>query len=169
MSTGPRYHTYTENKPEKSASEYLNTTYDPEFEYYYENSVGSSGVTLPYSKYIGPGNSLNLGEPKTEADRAAKIHDLTYSHEHYKYSKNITSENEYHEAIRKSDFDLIKRLDILNPQSNWARSGIAAKQLLENITGQIYPGSKQDLSKYEIPSDDIEFNLLGKHDKIQKY
>jgi hypothetical protein len=164
MSTGPRYHTYTSN-PEKSVSEYLKIPYNADLEKYYENSVGDSGITLPNSLYIGPGNSLNLGEPKTEADRAAKIHDLTYTNEHYKYSKGETTENEYHENIRTSDFDLIKRVDILNPQSNWARTGLAVKQLVENITGQIYPGSKKDLQKYEIPSDDIEFNLLGKHAK----
>lgn len=165
MSTGPRYHIY-ESEPEKSVSEYLNIPYNADFEKFYENSVGDSGITLPGSKYIGPGNSLNLGEPKTEADLAAKIHDLTYAHEHYKYSNNKIDENTFHENIRSSDFDLIKRWDILNPQSNWARSGIAAKQLLENITGQIYPSSKKDKQKYELQSDDIEFNLLGKHEQI---
>lgn len=165
MSKGPTYH-IIENNPEKSVSEYLHIPYNADFEKYYENNISDIGLTLPGSKYIGPGNSLNLGEPITDADEAAKIHDLTYSFEHYKYSQGEISKEEFENNIRASDFKFIKRLDIFNPQSNWARSGLVAKQLAENLTGQIYPSSKQDIQKYNIPTDDIDFHLLGKNAKI---
>ncbi|KAF5287673.1 hypothetical protein FQA39_LY15773 [Lamprigera yunnana] len=36
-------------------------------------------MRFPYHKYLGPGNSLNLGKPIDEDDRIALVHDIHYS------------------------------------------------------------------------------------------
>ena len=36
------------------------------------------GLTYPGSKYIGPGNAMDLGTPTSEADRLAMQHDQEY-------------------------------------------------------------------------------------------
>lgn len=39
----------------------------------------SRGYTLPGFKYLGPGNSLNQGEPTNRVDATARTHDIEYS------------------------------------------------------------------------------------------
>ncbi len=42
------------------------------------NAVRGKGLVLPGSKYIGPGNAMNLGKGNSSADRAALVHDKEY-------------------------------------------------------------------------------------------
>ena len=41
-------------------------------------SLGSQGIVLPGSKYIGPGNSIDKGAPVSKGDAIAYQHDLEY-------------------------------------------------------------------------------------------
>ena len=37
------------------------------------------GFVPPGYRYLGPGNSLDVGEPTNEADKLAQIHDIAYN------------------------------------------------------------------------------------------
>jgi hypothetical protein len=41
-------------------------------------SIKDKGITLPGSKYIGPGNAMNKGKPKDRGDALAYQHDKDY-------------------------------------------------------------------------------------------
>lgn len=161
---GPSYFTRDNSvpEPEKTASELLGIPYDPQFEQYYEKDYNKSGFTLPFSKYIGPGNSLNLGAPKTDADQLARIHDLEYAHASYKLAKGEIDLNQFKELVSQADSDFIENNTLLTPHGAHAISGITAKKLIETITGQLYPGSEPNLEDYEEPID-FDFVPLGKH------
>lgn len=164
---GPSYFTRLNNipEPEKSASEILGIPYDPQFEQYYENDYKDSGLTLPFSNYIGPGNSLNLGTPRTHPDHLAKKHDLDYAHASYRLAKEWITQERFEELIEEADAEFVNNNNPFTPQGAHAISGISAKQLVEKFTGQLYPGSKPDLTKYQEPTDDFDFHLLGKHER----
>lgn len=161
---GPSYFTKNPDAPipEKSASSILGINYDPEFESYYEGDYKDSGYTLPWSKYIGPGNSLNLGEPETNPDHLAKLHDLRYAHASYRLSKQWIEQDRFKELISEADADFVNENNPWTPQGAHAISGISAKQLVEHFSGQLYPGSEPDQSTFKTVSDDFDFVPLGK-------
>lgn len=45
--------------------------------YMYDNAA-RLGKVFPGSKYIGPGNPMNLGEPTSDGDALAYMHDMAY-------------------------------------------------------------------------------------------
>ena len=147
---GQQYFTRTQDTPapENSASSILNIKYDPKFEQYYEKDYKNSGITLPFSKYIGPGNSLNLGEPKTDADQRAKLHDLKYAYFTYKYANKKINKSVYASLIDKADKEFIKDNDWYTPQGLSGILGIGAKQGAEGLLNQLYPSTQQDKSQF---------------------
>lgn len=102
-----------------------------------------SGFVPPPYKYLGPGNSLNRGEPYNQIDADAKEHDIAYDRvksdsEVKEADKKFVSQAGDHiaEAISSSSFD-----------SNLSGSiiggiGIGGKLLAESAIGKnIYPGN----------------------------
>lgn len=99
-----------------------------------------SGLTLPGYKYLGPGNSLNRGQPVNAVDEDAREHDLLYN--------NAKTEQEVRYA---DDHFISKTLDhVVNainlketPKSAIGAAvglaGIGIKKGIENHTGVIYP------------------------------
>lgn len=110
-----------------------------------EEGPASGGLTLPGYKYLGPGNSLNAGEPTNELDRIAKEHDKQYDKitKHFKKTKNL---KEFSSSVQKSDSDFLEEVNALEPEGlydtvakNAALVGIGLKRLVEQNTGVLYP------------------------------
>lgn len=100
-------------------------------------------ITLPNSKYIGPGNPINLGEPINRIDAAAKLHDIVYT--------EATGDDQIREADNNfKNFAGNTIAESLRPggdpiegiQASVGYIGIAAKNYLEdtlNSGKSIYP------------------------------
>lgn len=101
-----------------------------------------SGLVPPPFKYLGPGNSLDRGQPYNLVDQDAYEHDL-------QYSKNTNSNN-----IQNADKDFIKKTSdhiVEGLQGKGSISdfiggvaghiGIGVKHNLEKHIGQLYPNS----------------------------
>nr|AMP54051.1 parvovirus coat protein VP1 [uncultured bacterium] len=90
-------------------------------------------LTLPGYKYLGPGNSLDEGEPVNSADAIAKEHDEEYD------------KAESNEDIFNSDWKAISSFkdDFFNSPSIGNIAGVlglGTKHILEKSTGRvIYP------------------------------
>lgn len=156
--------------PELNYNQYLGQkNYDPKFAQYYENDYKNSGYTLPYSTYIGPGNSLNLGHPKTDADVAAKRHDLRYAWHSYNYSKNRITKAEFQKRIETADRQFLKENSWSSFHGVPAILGIGSKHFVEKVTGQLYPGNTQEHSQFKDPEidEDIEFTPLENNKVVQ--
>lgn len=156
--------------PELNYNQYLgHKSYDPKFAQYYENDYQNSGLTLPYSSYIGPGNSLNLGHPLTEADVAAKQHDLRYAWHSYKYSKGKITSEEFQKRVETADNQFLRANSWSSLQGFPAILGIGSKHFVEKLTGQLYPGKTQEHSQFQDPEidEDIEFTPLEKNKDVQ--
>lgn len=87
---------------------------------------------LPGHKYIGPGNSLFLGEPVDEDDRIAYKHDLAYN-------KSTTTAE-----ILQADREAISEFwgdatTNYNYHSLLGAAGLGIKHLYEKNFGVIYP------------------------------
>lgn len=160
---GPSYYTRNPDAPipENSAAFYLGLKhYDSKFESYYENDYQNSGITLPLSRYIGPGNSANLGEPKTGADVAAKRHDLRYAHAAYRFSNKRVTQAQYNKLIDKADSQFQSENVLYSPHGIIGKGGIGLKQLLETATGQLYPGNNPHKSQFETAPEPHDFVAL---------
>lgn len=98
-----------------------------------EENAKNMGWTLPGYKYLGPGNSTNLGEPTNKADAVAQKHDINYDYA-------VTSDD-----IKKADHEAVKgflSLDTLThaPVGGLVgAAGIEAKIIAENVVGVQYP------------------------------
>ena len=91
-------------------------------------------VTLPGSRYIGPGNSLDSGRPTNKFDSIAQIHDIEYDQAH--------SESD----IREADVEFL--INTYNSEAETPTEqfhkyvglvGISVKYAVESLTGVIYP------------------------------
>lgn len=90
------------------------------------------GFVLPYHNYIGPGNTLDRGDPIDVDDAIAQQHDLAYS-------KAKTPEE-----IREADRIAIEAFDDdFKKTGNWHSKvgsfGLGAKHSIEGIIGVKYP------------------------------
>lgn len=156
--------------PEKSASDYLGIPYNAEFEQWYEKDHGRTGYTTPFLKYQGPKNSTNLGEPNSDGDRLAKIHDLRYAYASYKLSKGEWSENQFHEAITFADDDFVESNSYFSVPGIIGKTGITIKNWIEKANEKIggskhiYPG-KPDEGEYLQTSDDVEVKTMADQKK----
>lgn len=152
--------------PEKPASYYLGHPTDEKFEKSYQDSRGVKGYTLPFSKYIGPGNALNAGEPINNQDKLAKIHDLQYSWAKHQLDSGQISLQEFDLKIKEADGALSKNSNIFHPHGAHSISGITSKQVAEKIAGRIYPSSKPN---NESPKSNLKSTGKYVKDKLERY
>lgn len=107
----------------------------------FKSDVNKSGLTLPFHKYEGPGNSVNLGEPSNVADAIAQLHDTEYFDAQHKYKTGITSREEFNKTIKDSDSKAIKSF-AKTPSIGGVLGtvGLGAKKFAESFTkNPIYP------------------------------
>lgn len=94
-------------------------------------------LTLPGYKYLGPGNSLDEGEPTNSADAIARQHDIAYD-------RAKTSED-----IRRADREGIAAFasdrNIFGPTFGGivGAAGLSAKYAVESFTGVLYPNMSE--------------------------
>ena len=89
------------------------------------NAARGKGLVLPGSRYIGPGNSLNAGTPRSSADRAARQHDRDYDN---LLKKGVKSKKLYL-GYSEADSRLMKRSDVTTPDGLATYSGMGIKKL----------------------------------------
>lgn len=90
------------------------------------NAARGKGLVLPGSKYIGPGNSLNKGKPKSSADAAALQHDRDYDATIKKHGNKI--KKKLYLGFSDADERLMKRSDITTPDGLATWGGMALKK-----------------------------------------
>lgn len=83
------------------------------------------GLVLPGSRYIGPGNSMNAGEPLSSADRAARLHDMDYDR---LLNKGVKAKKLYL-GYSRADERLMSRSDVTTYDGLATYSGMGAKKL----------------------------------------
>ena len=91
--------------------------------------VRGKGLTLPGSKYIGPGNPMNLGKPTSKTDAAARLHDLDYG----RLLKKGVKPSKLYLGFSKADERLMKRAELTTPEGIAAYAGMAAKKGLYKL------------------------------------
>ena len=87
------------------------------------------GLTLPGSNYIGPGNPLHSGKPKSKADAAARLHDIDYD----RLLKKGVKPSKLYFGFSKADERLMKRSDITTPDGLATYGGMALKKGLYKL------------------------------------
>lgn len=90
------------------------------------NAARGKGLVLPGSKYIGPGNSLNRGKPKSKADAAALQHDKDYDATIKKHGNKI--KKKLYLGFSDADQRLMNRSDITTPDGLATWGGMAIKK-----------------------------------------
>lgn len=85
------------------------------------------GITVPGTKYIGPGNPMNLGKPVNKADALAYEHDMAYD----KYIKSGIPAKKVYGSYSKADQKLQKAADTTTPDGLAAYLGMKAKQVFQ--------------------------------------
>lgn len=118
------------------------------------------GLTLPGSKYIGPGNDLDLGEPTNQVDALARLHDIAYS--------KASSYND----IALADDNFLSDLENVAPQSvaeflhkRAASLGINFKRAVESQIGGIYPSFKKQRTEEPVDEERPPPSLLEESDR----
>lgn len=95
-----------------------------------KTALKGEGFTLPGSKYIGPGNRMDLGKPKDQADANAYQHDVDYDN----YLKKGVSKKNVYLGYSDADERLLKNTKANTASGLAVNLGIGAKKLL-NKTG----------------------------------
>nr|QKN88757.1 MAG: capsid protein [Dependoparvovirus sp.] len=94
---------------------------------------GSAGFNFPGHKYLGPGNSLDRGEPVDADDAAAQKHDQSYQEQleagDNPYLKYNHADREFQEALK----------DDTSFEGNLARGLFEAKKLVAEPLGLVEP------------------------------
>ncbi|AGO32183.1 structural protein [Junonia coenia densovirus] len=111
------------------------------------------GLTVPGYKYLGPGNSLNRGQPTNQIDEDAKEHDEAY--DKAKTSQEVSqADNTF---VNKALDHIVNAINLKETPGNAFGAaigaiGIGTKQAIEKHSGVIYPSvsgmSRQINSKY---------------------
>lgn len=83
------------------------------------------GWVLPGSKYIGPGNAMNLGKPNSAADAAAYDHDVDYDN----YLKQGYSKKKVYGGFSDADQRLMDRADVTKADGLAAYMGMGVKKI----------------------------------------
>lgn len=151
MNDRDKYFTRNPNHPvpEMSASDYLGIPYNAEFEAWYESDFKSSGYTVPFLRYEGPGNSTNLGEPKTYADYISKLHDLRYAYASYMAKTKQIDKKTFDERISLADSEFVSEQSWY-PDGIIGKVGIGGKMAFENVLSWFgadehqYPGNPEE-------------------------
>ena len=82
------------------------------------------GLILPGSKYIGPGNAMNLGKPRSSADAAAFQHDKDYD----SLLKSGVKPSKLYLGYSSADARLMKRSKVTTPDGLATYGGMAVKK-----------------------------------------
>lgn len=104
-------------------------------------TVDTNGLVLPPFKYLGPGNSLNRGQPFNQIDADAQVHDIQYSQA--KNSKDVQDSDK--EFLRKSGDHIAEGLSGKGSISDTLGAiagglGIGTKYSVEKAIGKpLYP------------------------------
>lgn len=104
--------------------------------------------TLPGYKYLGPGNSTDLGDPINSADAIARTHDLAY--DAARSPSDIRGADRT--AIRDFTTDVFTNHSV---GSALGALGLSAKYAVESVTGVLYPsmGTKRTADEMALESD----------------
>ncbi len=94
-----------------------------------KNLVKGKGLTLPGSKYIGPGNPMNRGKPVDKADANAYQHDIDYDN----YLKKGVKKKDVYLGYSDADERLLKNTKADTPNGLAVNLGIGAKKVLNKI------------------------------------
>jgi len=99
-----------------------------------KNAIQGKGVVLPGSKYIGPGNAMNLGAPNSSGDAAAFSHDNDYDN----LLKAGVKPKKLYLGYSEADQRAKKRADVTTPDGLAVFLGMSAKQGLykAGLTGK---------------------------------
>jgi len=93
------------------------------------NAARGKGIVYPGSKYIGPGNAMNLGKPNSKADAAAYQHDLAYD----KYLKDGHKKKKVYAGFSKADQQLMNKSDVTTKHGLVTYGGMAVKKGLYKL------------------------------------
>ncbi len=93
------------------------------------NAARGKGVVLPGSKYIGPGNAMNLGKGNSSADRAAFKHDQEYDG----YAERGIKGKKMYLGYSSADKRLMKRSDVTTKHGLATYGVMAAKKGLYKL------------------------------------
>lgn len=96
------------------------------------NAFRGKGVTLPGSKYIGPGNPMDRGKPTSKADAQAYQHDIDYDNyikSGVKSSKVYTRYSDADDRLRKASSHNLHK----DPNALAAYVGMSGKHLLHKV------------------------------------
>lgn len=96
------------------------------------------GLVLPGSKYIGPGNPMNLGKPTSKSDANARLHDLDYD----KLLERGVKPSKLYLGFSEADERLMKRSNVTTPLGLATYGGMAVKKGLYKLglTGEKIKG-----------------------------
>ena len=103
------------------------------------------GLVPPGYKYLGPGNSLDQGEPTNPSDAAAKEHDVNYTNLIEYAKQHEISQRDFTERVHQFDQSAIDEFERdWKETGNWhsfvGKYGLKAKQAVEKLYGEaIYP------------------------------
>lgn len=95
-----------------------------------QKAVSGKGLTYPGTRYIGPGNKLNEGKPKSKADRAAYVHDHEYDQ---LLKKGVNPYTTFNRADRK----MIKNADLTTDEGLALWLGMNAKRIFRRDSTEL--------------------------------
>lgn len=96
-----------------------------------------SGVQVPGTHYVGPGNPLNSGTPTSGVDSDAREHDISYSHPNTDISASDSRAiNQFGDHVAESHLDGAGIIGYI---------GLQGKKAIEKHTGQLYPSRQRKL------------------------
>ncbi len=93
------------------------------------DGVRGKGWVYPGSKYIGPGNEMDLGKPKSSADAAAYEHDVAYGN----YLDKGVSKKKLYLGFSKADQKLMDKSDLTTTHGVATYGGMALKKGLYTL------------------------------------
>lgn len=115
----------------------------------FNRDTKNRGFVLPFDKYLGPGNSVNRGEAKTQADRIAQIHDIRYFDIGYRFHTNQITKEQAHKEIIQADKDAIAEFSKLGTFDGIiGHDGLTFKRIVEKIFGVQYPNIETDRKSF---------------------
>lgn len=131
------------------------------------------GLTVPGYKYLGPGNSLNRGQPNNQIDEDAQEHDQAY--DKAKTSQEVSeADNKF---VNKALDHIVNAINLKENSANTIGAGIGAigigtKQAIEKHSGVIYPsvsGMSRQINPYYLSAwaDWIKENQHNNFEGIQ--
>ncbi|XP_046986903.1 uncharacterized protein LOC124562658 [Schistocerca americana] len=107
--------------------------------------VQNKGYTLPGSDYVGPGNPINIGAPRSGADAIAKEHDVGYDNLLKEARERPFTEEEFRQRVQQLDAKAIIDFAIdWSHTRNWhsfvGKYGLKLKTAVEQRIGKtLYP------------------------------